>query len=94
MKAPSDLFVPGKLWQRISAALLVPLALWRAAEWWNDDGPFWLAVVCGIVAFMFVALSIPALYAAWLRFGEKMNRVVMSMAIGLCSSKPVRASRS
>lgn len=83
MNAPSDLFTPGQLWQRIMATLLVPLSLWRAFEWWSHDGPLWLVVVCGISAFIFVALSIPPFYAAWMRFGEEMNRVVMIAIFGV-----------
>ena len=82
MNAPSNLFVPGKLWQRIMAAILTPLALWRGVQWWAHDGSFWLAVVCGILAFMFVALSIPPFYAAWMRFGEKLNLMVMTLIFG------------
>ena len=82
MRMPSDLFEPGKLWQRIMATLLVPLAIWRISEWWSRGGSFWIAVVCAIAAFVFFALSIPPFYAAWLRFGEKLNRVMMTLIFG------------
>jgi len=83
MKPASELFIPGQLWQRVAAVFLVPLAFWRFAQWWMHDGSLWLTVVCGILAFVFFALSIPPFYAAWLRFGEKLNRVVMTVIFGV-----------
>ncbi len=78
----SEMFAPGQLWQRILAIPLVLLALWRGSEWWFHEGSIWLVALCGILAFMFVALSIPPFYAAWLRFGEKLNRIVMVVIFG------------
>jgi hypothetical protein len=83
MSAVNDLFVPGRLWQRIVAVVLVPLALWRAVEWAFHEGSFLVMVVCGISGFLFLTLSIPPLYARWLEFGEKLNRVVTTFVFGL-----------
>ena len=79
---PNDLFAPGRLWQRLMALVLIPLAGWRIVVWWSHDGSFWLAVASGIAAFIFFALSIPPFYAAWLRFGERLNRIMMTVIFG------------
>ncbi len=83
MVATSKLFEPGRLWQRVLAVILVPLAVWRIYEWAIHEGSFWLMFVCGVAAFMFLALSIPPLYARWLAFGERANHVVMTLVFGL-----------
>ena len=79
---PNDLFAPGRLWQRLMALVLIPFAGWRIVVWWSHDGSFWLAVASGIAAFIFFALSIPPFYAAWLRFGERLNRIMMTVIFG------------
>ncbi len=83
MSTVNDLFVPGQLWQRITAAFLLPLAFWRVVEWGIHEGSFLLMMACAIPAFMFLALSIPPLYSRWLEFGEKLNRVVTTFVFGL-----------
>lgn len=64
------------------ALVLIPFAGWRIVVWWSHDGSFWLAVASGIAAFIFFALSIPPFYAAWLRFGERLNRIMMTVIFG------------
>ncbi len=82
MTLPSNLFEPGQLWHRAMAVVLFPVALWRMSESWSHDGSVWLAVVSGIAAFVFFALSIPPFYSAWLRFGERLNGLVMTVIFG------------
>lgn len=78
----SKWFVPGRVWQRIVAVVLLPVALRQVWHWWQGGAALWLTILVSIAAFMFTALSIPPLYAAWLRFGERMNRGVMTVTFG------------
>jgi len=79
----ADLFTPGRLWQRLAFAVLLPLAIWAIYGWWTASLHGAVATVLGVAAFMTGVLSSAAVFRAWTAFGERLNQVVVRFLFGV-----------
>ena len=59
---------PGQWWQKLLAVIFVVAAIWLTLQRGNPGIPPSALWGAGILAFMFVVLSIPPVYGKWMAF--------------------------
>lgn len=79
----AELLVPGRPWQRLCFALLVPIFGWASYAWWHGDLHGGITLLLGFATFVTGVLSSAPVFRAWVAFGERLNRVIISLIFGL-----------
>ncbi len=77
-----DLLIPGRWWQRISFALLLPALGWAIHEWSAGDLHGGIVLPLGFATFVTGVLSSAAVFRIWTAFGVRLNRVVIGLIFG------------